>query len=132
MNPFEQNDVRWCHDVYCTISNDFRSLYYNPRLSLTDYPQDIQKVVFPKSIHEKSKRFILILHITLFFSVLLSFLHIYYINMKNYYILMPTYILFGILMIFNLVDLLIIDWLIFCWITPKFIVIPSTGRDEGI
>lgn len=59
------------------------SLYYNPRLSLTDYPKDIQKVVFPKSIHEKSKPFILILYIILFFSVLLSFLHIYYISMKS-------------------------------------------------
>lgn len=38
------------------------SLYYNPRLSLNDYPKDIQKVVLPKSIHEKSKRFTLILH----------------------------------------------------------------------
>lgn len=38
---------------------------------------------------------------------------------------------FGILMIFNLVDLLIIDWLIFCWITPRFVVIPSTAGMKG-
>lgn len=38
------------------------SLYYNPRLWLNDYPKDIQKVVFPKSINEKSKRFTLVLH----------------------------------------------------------------------
>lgn len=38
---------------------------------------------------------------------------------------------FGILMIFNLVDLLIIDWLIFCWITPRFVVIPSTEGMKG-
>lgn len=69
------------------------SLYYNPRLSLTDYPKDIQKVVFPKSIHEKSKPFTLILYIMLFFSVVLSFLHIYYISMKNYCILMLIYTL---------------------------------------
>ncbi|SCC37367.1 Uncharacterized protein BC05F1_03095 [Bacillus wiedmannii] len=34
-------------------------------------------------------------------------------------------------MIFNLVDLFIIDWLIFCWITPEFVVIPSTEGMKG-
>lgn len=34
-------------------------------------------------------------------------------------------------MIFNLVDLFIIDWLIFCWITPRFVVIPSTEGMKG-
>lgn len=93
MNPFEQ--MMYVGVIMSIVLSVMilGSLYYNPRLSLTEYPKDIQKVVFPKSIHEKSKQFILTLHITLFFSVLLSFLHIYYINMKNYYILMPIYIL---------------------------------------
>lgn len=30
------------------------STYYNPRLWLNDYPKDIQKVVLPKSINEKT------------------------------------------------------------------------------
>lgn len=44
------------------------STYYNPRLWLNDYPKDIQKVVFPKSINEKNKRFISELFTILFSS----------------------------------------------------------------
>lgn len=44
------------------------SLYYNPRLWLNDYPKDIQKVVLPKSINEKSKRIISKLFTILFSS----------------------------------------------------------------
>ena len=33
---------------------------------------------------------------------------------------------FGVVFIFNLVDLLLLDWAIFCYITPAFVVIPGT------
>jgi hypothetical protein len=32
-----------------------------------------------------------------------------------------------VLLVFNLVDLLILDWLLFCTITPRWIVIPGTA-----
>lgn len=102
------------------------SLYYNPRLSLTDYPKDIQKVVFPKSIHEKKQ--------TIYFNIAYNailfgtpFVSTYILHKHGKLLYIDAYLhTFGILMIFNLVDLFILDWLIFCWITPRFVVIPST------
>jgi hypothetical protein len=33
---------------------------------------------------------------------------------------------FGVLFIFNLVDLLILDWLIVCWLKPRWVTLPGT------
>ena len=33
---------------------------------------------------------------------------------------------FGVLFIFNLVDLLILDWLIVCWVKPHWVILPGT------
>jgi hypothetical protein len=33
---------------------------------------------------------------------------------------------FGVLFIFNLVDLLILDWLIVCWLKPRWVILPGT------
>jgi hypothetical protein len=33
---------------------------------------------------------------------------------------------FGVIFVYNLIDWLILDWLIFCTITPGFLVIPGT------
>jgi hypothetical protein len=33
---------------------------------------------------------------------------------------------FGVLFIFNLVDLLILDWLIVCWYAPSWVILPGT------
>ncbi|HFK1681011.1 TPA: nitroreductase [Bacillus tropicus] len=108
------------------------SLYYNPRLSLTDYPKDIQKVVFPKSIYEKKQ--------TIYFNIAYNailfgtpFVSTYILHKHEKLLYIDAYYLhtFGILMIFNVVDLFILDWLIFCWITPRFVVIPTTEGMKG-
>ncbi len=107
------------------------SLYYNPRLSLTEYPKDIQKVVFPKSIHEKKQ--------TIYFNIAYNsilfgtpFVSTYILHKHEKLLYIDAYFHnFGILMIFNAVDLFILDWLIFCWITPRFVVIPSTEGMKG-
>ena len=33
---------------------------------------------------------------------------------------------FGVLFIFNLFDLVILDWLIVCWIKPRWVILPGT------
>ena len=33
---------------------------------------------------------------------------------------------FGLLFIFNLVDLLLLDWLILCWMEPWWVILPGT------
>jgi hypothetical protein len=34
-------------------------------------------------------------------------------------------------MVFNIVDLLVIDWLIVCTITPRFLIVPGTAGFAG-
>ena len=33
---------------------------------------------------------------------------------------------FGVLFVFNLVDLLLLDWLIVCWFKPHWVILPGT------
>ena len=109
------------------------SLRINPRMWLQDYPQDIQNRVPPKTDMEKRQSlivgipFLVVLAAVPFISTLAlkrqgggdaSFLQLF-LNA------------FGVAFIFNLVDLLVLDWLMFCTITPRFLVIPGTEGMEG-
>jgi hypothetical protein len=38
---------------------------------------------------------------------------------------------FGVVFLFNLIDWLLLDWLIFCTITPPFVVLPGTAGMSG-
>ena len=103
-------------------------LRFNPRLFLQDYPDEIQATVPPKTDGEKRQSlitgipFLLILLAVPFISTLIlkhesgdtiPFITLF-INA------------FGVAFLFNLVDLLLLDWLLFCYITPMFLVIPGT------
>ena len=106
------------------------SLYFNPRLFLQDYPKDIQSRVPPKT--EKEKRQSLIVGIP-FLIVLVAVPFISTLALKRQDASFVHLFLnaFGVAFVFNLVDLLLLDWLMFCTITPKFIVIPGTAGMEG-
>ena len=103
-------------------------LGFNPRLFLQDYPDEIQAAVPPKTDLEKRQSlitgipFLLILLAVPFISTLIlkrqsgemiSFSPLFFNA-------------FGVAFFFNLVDLLVLDWLMFCFITPGFLVIPGT------
>jgi hypothetical protein len=101
-------------------------LKINPRLFLQDYPGAIQRKVPPQSGREKKLSyllgipFMLVLVLGPFLSTLAlkkagetSFLELW-LNAA------------GILIFFNVVDWLILDWLIFCTLTPRFLVIPGS------
>lgn len=104
------------------------ALAYNPRIFLHDYPEAIQAQVPPKTANEKRQSallgvpFLLLLAVVPFLSTLalrrsggtdVSFLNLF-LNA------------FGVSFFFNLVDLLLLDWLLFCTLTPKFLVIPGS------
>lgn len=100
----------------------------NPRIFLQDYPAEIQARVMPKTSQEK--RLSLILG-TPFLLLLAAVPFLSTLNLKNSCSASISFFqlffqAFGVEMIFNLVDWLILDWLIFCTWTPKFIVIPGT------
>jgi hypothetical protein len=101
---------------------------YNPRLFLQDYPEEIQAKVPPKTAREK--RLSLVIGIP-FMILLLIVPFISTLTLKNqqteYAGLLALFLnAFGVIFIFNLFDLLILDWLVFCTLTPRFFVIPGT------
>lgn len=104
------------------------SLRINPRMWLQDYPQDIQNRVPPKT--EREKRQSLIVGIP-FLVVLAAVPFISTLTLKRqgggHASFLQLFLdAFGVAFVFNLVDLLLLDWLMFCTITPKFLVIPGT------
>ncbi len=103
-------------------------LWINPRLFLQDYPDEIQAVVPPKTDLEKRQSliggipFLLLLFAVPFISTLI--LKRQSVEMISFFSLFLN--AFGVAFLFNLVDLLVLDWLLFCYITPGFLVIPGT------
>ena len=98
----------------------------NPRLQLHNYPASIRKTVAPKTYAEQKRFKMLAIPMVI---VLL----IYFVGtvVQTYSKVEPNYLTlffhsFIMVMLWNAFDLLIMDWLIFCTITPKFIVIPGT------
>ncbi len=104
------------------------SLYINPRTFLQDYPKDIQEKVRPKTLSERRMSvllgipFLLVLILVPFFSTLTLKQQ----NGESSSFIALFVNAFGVAFIFNLVDWLLLDWLMFCTITPKFVVIPGT------
>ena len=109
------------------------SLRFNPRIWLQDYPPDIQNQVPPKT--EREKRLSLIFGIPfLILLVAVPFASTLTLKIQNgdtVSFLQLFLNAFGVAFTFNLVDLLLLDWFMFCTITPKFIIIPGTEGMEG-
>lgn len=102
----------------------------NPRLMLRSYPNDVQAVVPPQTPAEKRQ--------TLYWGIpfwvcLLGFPVAAALSAKaaNLGILSIFLSAAGVVILFNLVDWLILDWLIVCTITPKFMVLPGTEGMAG-
>ncbi len=107
------------------------TLRLNPRIILHDYPAKIQEKVPPKIRVEKRLTyvfgiaFMLLLMLGTFFSTL---------SLKEqgnpqFWTLWLNAA--GVAFVFNVVDWLILDWLLFCTLTPQFMVIPgSEGMAE--
>jgi hypothetical protein len=108
-------------------------LRFNPRLFLQDYPEEIQNQVPPKTEKEKRQSlivgipFLIVVVAVPFVSTLILKLH----GGEGVPFLHLFLNAFGVVFIFNLVDLLLLDWLMFCTITPEFLVIPGTEGSEA-
>jgi hypothetical protein len=99
-----------------------------PRLFLQDYPEAIQAQVPPKTSREK--RLMLIAGvpflIILFVGPLLSTLALNRRLGGQAPFVTLAVNAFGVAFAFNLIDWLVLDWLIFCTWTPRFMVIPGS------
>jgi hypothetical protein len=107
------------------------ALWENPRIFLHDYPPKIQEKV-PKNTKVERRHsyvfgipFMLLLLFGSFFSTLSLKEH------GNIPFLALWLNATGVVWVFNIVDWLILDWLMFCTLTPRFVVIPgSEGMAE--
>ncbi len=103
-------------------------LKINPRLFLQDYPDDIQGAVPQKSGEERRQSVLLGMPflLILFAGPLISTLTLKHQSGGELTFFAAALHAFGMVFIFNLVD-----WLIFCTITPSFLVIPGTEGMAG-
>jgi hypothetical protein len=107
------------------------ALWVNPRIFLHDYPAKIQEKVPPKTKAEKRLTYVFGLP-TMLVLLLGSFFSTLSLQEQGS---APFWALWlnaaGVVFVFNLVDWLILDWLVFCTFTPRFVVIPgSEGMAE--
>ena len=105
-------------------------LLRNPRLLLHSYPEDVRAVVAPKTEAEKRES-------ACWMAVVLSFMIAFpavaaFVSWKSGGGFLETGgTAFGVVFLFNLTDWLVLDWLIFCTITPEFAVLPGTAGMSG-
>jgi hypothetical protein len=107
----------------------FLMIKINPRLQLHNYPPQIRNLVPQKTKKEKKLFFSIAVPIifVLFFYVIISFFSKFN-NPINYFTILFYYL--SVWIIISLIDLFVCDYLIFCTITPKFIIIPGTEGSE--
>jgi hypothetical protein len=100
-------------------------LRFNPRLFLGHYPKEIREIVPPKS--EKERRMSILLGLLIGAPSALALLwRTATLESHSFWGLFAY--TFGVLFIFNLVDLLILDWLIVCWLKPHWVILPGTAH----
>jgi hypothetical protein len=105
-------------------------LRQNPRLLLQDYPKDVRAAVPAKTPAEKRAS---LYWSAAFLFVLLAFpiaaaLASRAAHRNTLEIFLSAS---GVAFLFNLADLLILDWLVVCTITPRFVLIPGTEGMAG-
>ena len=98
-------------------------LRFNPRMFLGHYPKEIREIVPPKS--EKERRLAILLGL-LIAAPLGSALLWRTATLGSHSFWELFAYAFGVLFIFNLVDLIILDWLIVCWVKPHWVILPGT------
>jgi hypothetical protein len=101
-------------------------LRFNPRIFLGHYPKQIREIVPPKSEKEQRMSILLGLLIGAPFAAAL-FWRTATLKSRSFWELFAyAFVLF----MFNLVDLLILDWLIVCWVKPHWVILPGTEHIE--
>lgn len=117
--------------IYAVIFSAFTlfTLFINPRIWLHDYPDKIKQIAPLKT--EKEKKLTAVLSV-FFVLIFIGYPIISLFQYKNPVTFLGLFLHFFILFQFtNLIDLLILDWIIFCTITPKRIIISGTTVEDG-
>jgi hypothetical protein len=100
-------------------------LRFNLRIFLRHFAKEIQELVPPKSEKEQRMSILLGLLIGAPFAAALLWRTATLESHSFWELFAYAY---GVLFIFNLVDLLILDWLIVCWLKPRWVILPGTEQ----
>jgi hypothetical protein len=105
----------------------------NPEIMLNDYPPDIQAKYGPMSERSKRQRIPVALAVVaiLVGLVTLSFRGLQAMTSDNISFPAAFVHLFVMFSLFNLLDWLILDWLIVVTLRPRFIILPGTEGMAG-
>lgn len=109
------------------------SLRANPRIWLNDFPPDLRAAVPPKTDVEKRQSLWwgLPLFAVLFGGPVVSCLRLEHQLQGTASFGALFMHAYAVALVFNLVDLLVIDWLVVCAWTPRWLVIPGTEGMAG-
>jgi hypothetical protein len=118
--------VLWIIYVYIIVTK-------YPWQMMHDYPKDIQKAATlaePTEKQNKSAKVFGLVGSLIIFAALILFGLFYFANSEVTFLKVFIFI-FVIAMTWNVIDLLIMDWLIICIITPRWVVIEGTDGCKG-
>ena len=106
-------------------------VWLNPEIMLKDYPPDIQAKYGPMSERSKRQRIpVAIFFVAVLFGIVAqSFMGVRANTGDDIPFLAAFVHLFVMFSIFNLLDWLVLDWLIVVTIRPRFMILPGT---EGL
>lgn len=106
--------------------------YLNPEIWLPDYPPDIREWFGPMSGRARRQRRLVGIPVFLLLAgvLVLSGARLAQIDGGSVFtsVFLGTFV---VLLVFNLVDLLILDWLVFVTLKPGIIVLPGTEGAQG-
>lgn len=108
-------------------------LRYNPRLALNDVPRDIQEKVPHQTKKEKIEAGLIAgpVFILYFAAIIFSALSLKHQNSGEISFLQLFVHVYGVLFISSWIEFLFADWLVYCTITPEFVIIPGTQGAVG-
>jgi len=130
---YRKDPTGWSHPIHSGFTPSHCYVAFQPCLFLQDYPQSIQSVVPAKTPKEKRQSLIVGILFLLLLVVIpfLSTLSLMRQSGGEATFVQLFLHAFGVVFIFNLVDLILLDWFMFCTLTPKFVIIPGTEGSEA-
>jgi hypothetical protein len=106
-------------------------LRVNPRFEMKSYPKEILDSVDKQTKKEKIRFVSMALPVMLLVVGYILFSLVQTYQYKDISLIMLFFHLFISFMVWNLVDLLVMDWLLFCKINPNFMILPGTKGNPG-
>ncbi len=106
--------------------------FLNPEIWLPDYPPDIRRRFGPMSEKAKRQRRLVGVPVFLLLSGALVLSAIRFAQIGNGSTFLAVFLgCFVVLLVFNAMDLVVLDWLLFVTVRPAFAVLPGTESAEG-